>query len=119
MVFTPMDRCIGIMGIALLMAMGCCMFIVGIMLLVDMARCMGIIILDAPPGGLAAALSRRPKMAHIARAARIGPQKVRNICLSPIEWGMKMYRPRSVVIPARRWQWGGEECATAGCMRVR
>jgi hypothetical protein len=59
-VFMLVGRCIAIVGMALLMAMGCCMFI------------MGIIILPPPPGGLASALLKNVKKAHVARTARRG-----------------------------------------------
>jgi hypothetical protein len=70
MLFMDM-RMAGIPAIVLLMDMGCCMLI------------MGIIILGAPPGGLAAALPRSPKRAQVARTARAVGNNVRDICLSP------------------------------------
>jgi len=112
MLLITVARGMFIMGTALVMEVGICIFIMGITLpigvargvvimgmtlLMDIGRCtaiigaamgccmfiMGIIILGAPPGGLAEALMKSPKSAHVARAARIGACNVRNICLSP------------------------------------
>jgi hypothetical protein len=80
---------------------------------------MGIIVLDAPPGGRAAALFKESKKRR-TMPERYAPRRRRfeTFAFSPIQWGMKLipapvgsnFGPAMAV--------GGEKCAIAGCMRV-